>query len=235
MMDQKKIIAETATAAGAAQVVDYVEDGLPTRYLMVKGTVQSGKYREQSRTYDLLFPYLDGILWSLYRFPQTKSVYLIGGGSFAFARAFLHEFREQTITVSEYDEKIVELAREYFDLADTEKEAGDRLKIVIGDGFSWLKESGQKFDVIINDAFTAGRSVGRNSADTKMIKEHLNENGVYITNVAAAAAGVHAFCGRRYRDILYKHFAYVHMVIAEEDRDPREKQNILAYASDREV
>lgn len=227
-----EILTERTVQAGKASVVDHMEYAGRVRYLRVNQTIQSGIYLAEDRRYELLFPYLDRITWFLDDHPEVKNVYLIGGGACAFARTFIHKYSDRTLTVAENDPEIIRIAEEFFDLKVTKKEAGDRLKIVIADGMQDLAQSSECYDLIINDAFFAGRSIGRNAKDTAMIRKHLNPKGVYVTNVAAAAAGLHAFTARRYRNTLLKQFGYVRMIIAEPDRDPREKQNILAYASD---
>ena len=232
MKMNNEIVMERNVMAGKASVMDSTEYAGRVRYLMVNRTVQSGIYLSEDRRYDLLFPYLDRITWLLNRRPDIHSIFLIGGGACAFARTVIHKYPQCTIDVAENDPEMIRIGEEYFDLKLTEKEAGDRMHIFIEDGMKALTQSKKKYDLIINDAFFSAKSIARSADDTAKIREHLADSGIYVVNVTGAPAGIHSFKVHRYEKMLKKQFSYVQMVIAEEDRDRKEKQNILAYASD---
>ena len=121
---------------------------------------------------------------------QIKSVLMIGLGGGSIQRAYQHYWPQVQCQTVELDPKVVEVARDYFQVKESEN-----LKIIVEDGRVFLRRTLAKYDVIILDAYTANRygSFIPWSLATKeffaLTKEHLTENGVLAYNVIGDMGG----------------------------------------------
>lgn len=115
---------------------------------------------------------------------QIQSVLMIGLGGGSIQRSYQHYWPKVLGQTVELDPKVVEVARDYFQVKESEN-----LKIAIEDGRVFLRRTQAKYDVIILDAYTANRygSFIPYSLATKeffaLARERLTENGVLAYNV----------------------------------------------------
>ena len=77
---------------------------------------------------------------------DVEDVLILGLGTGTFAEQCLEYFPGCSVTGVEIDEKIVNIAREYFDLPE-------EVNAVVGDGRAWLTASDEQWDVIMVDAY----------------------------------------------------------------------------------
>lgn len=118
---------------------------------------------------------------------DAKSALIIGGAAYTYPTYYLNTYENNTIDVSEIDEKMTQLAIEQFGLDINNQ----RLKIYHQDGRSFLNYTKNKYDTILIDAFkgvNAPFELTTYEALTNA-KERLNDNGMVITNVISSLNG----------------------------------------------
>lgn len=78
-----------------------------------------------------------------------RSILLIGLGAGSQAKFLYKHCPQAHITAVEISPRVVEAAREHFELPDDPA----RLEVVIGDGYEYVQATGQSFDLILVDGF----------------------------------------------------------------------------------
>jgi spermidine synthase len=82
---------------------------------------------------------------------QPKNILVIGLGSGSFVRFFTHYYPECSIDGVECSQHIIDLAKGYFRLPES-----DKVTIICADGATFVQEQyGKKYDLILIDAFDA--------------------------------------------------------------------------------
>ena len=109
---------------------------------------------------------------------EPSNVLILGMGTGTFARQCLHYFDNMKIEGVEIDQKITDLANEYFDLPDA-------VQVATYDGRAYLQAVDQKYDVIMVDAYQDITIPFQMSSIEffNMVKEHLTDNGVMVVNM----------------------------------------------------
>ncbi len=105
-------------------------------------------------------------------------ILVLGMGTGTFARQCMRYFDDVQVEGVEIDEKITDLAREYFELPDS-------VKVTTYDGRAYLMAVDKKYDVIMVDAYqdiTIPFQMSSLEFFT-MVREHLTENGVMVVNM----------------------------------------------------
>ena len=170
---------------------------------------------EYLKYYDL-FEYLN---------KNANSSLLIGGAAYTYPMHYLKKYEDKTIDVVEIDNKMTEIAKEYFGL-DTNN---SRLKIYNQDGRSFFNYSKNKYDVILIDAFKGLNVPFELTTYEAMenVKKLLNNNGIVITNIISAIDGNNSdFI--KYEYITYKKvFDNVKVFKVTESKKSEEKQNLI--------
>ena len=109
---------------------------------------------------------------------NRPSLLILGNGSGTFARECEKYFgADMDINGVEIDQKITDLAREYFDLPDN-------VNVTTYDGRAYLEADKNKYDVIMVDAFQ-GISVPFQMSSVEfftMVRDHLKDGGVMVVN-----------------------------------------------------
>lgn len=109
---------------------------------------------------------------------DTPSLLILGNGSGTYARECEKYFgADMKINGVEIDQKITDLAREYFDLPDN-------VNVTTYDGRAYLEADDEKYDVIMVDAFQ-DISVPFQMSSVEfftLVKEHLKDGGVMVVN-----------------------------------------------------
>lgn len=234
MRNKGNILFKKKTNNGVLSVVDTVYDEEAVCFLMINDTLQSGMFLDEEKKFDLVFPYMQRFSYAFQVNPTIKKVFMIGGGALAYPKYFVTHY-DGEITCSEINVDIISVAFSYFGVKEIEKEQLERMHIVNEDGMSFLRSHEEKYDLIINDAFVGKKEQLRDENSIEVVKEKLNENGIYIVNCSTALAGPFAKKGNAFRKLLQKHFQHVVMLVCEEDRNPLEVQNVLLIGSDTEL
>lgn len=154
----------------------YVDTGLES-YI----NEQTGEMGSEYLYYYDLFDYFQ---------KDTSSTLLIGGAAYTYPTHYLNKYEDKTISVSEIDSKMTELAVQQFNL-DIHN---PRLKIHHQDGRSFLNYTTEQYDCILIDAFKGANAPFELTTYEAMqnAKKRLHENGVVITNIISALEGEEA-------------------------------------------
>ena len=127
-----------------------VRDNGPFRYLQFNLGRQTRMLR--SDPYGPGLDYTDAFhIAPLYR-PQIRRVLFIGLGGGTAAKQFSRFYPDALVDVAEVDPKVVEVAQRFFAV-----EPGERLRIHVQDGRTFLARSQETWDLIVIDAYTTNR------------------------------------------------------------------------------
>ncbi len=105
-------------------------------------------------------------------------ILVLGMGTGTYAKQCTEYFDNISIEGVEIDDKITDLAREYFDLPES-------VKVTTYDGRAFLNVSDKKYDVIMVDAYQ-DITIPFQMSTTEffsMVKEHLTDDGVMVVNM----------------------------------------------------
>lgn len=223
---------------GTVRVFDTMYEGEEVRFLTAGRSVQSASFLSPDRRCELVFDYMKEFDWALHIRPDIKRTLLLGGGAFQYPKHYLCHYPDKEMDVVELRGSIARLALRYFFLSECLETYGrGRLRIYIGDGLTFLKKRRFMYDLIINDAFVGFAASGglQSVSGLKEIKEHLHEGGLYLINLAAARKGPASLKAGLMKRRLRQVFRYVLELPADEARCPFEAQNLLLFASDKEL
>ena len=110
--------------------------------------------------------------------PADCEVLILGMGTGTYATQCRKYFGDMEIEGVEIDEKITDLAREYFELPED-------VKVTTYDGRAYLNAVDKKYDVIMVDAYQ-DITIPFQMSTTEffsMVKDHLKEDGVMVVNM----------------------------------------------------
>lgn len=219
------------------RVYDLVwEDGRPVRVMDVDGSLQSATYTDDGWC-DPVFEYY--VLYDLmYLCPiPMHDVLMLGGAGYGYPKYLVSTTRATSITVVEKDPEATKLAWRYFYLSRLEREyhaqESGRLRLVTADALEYLRHTPRRFDAILNDCFCAGRpdvSLATPEA-ARLVRERLNPQGAYLTNVVSALEGRRAQVLRDVVSALSSAFAHVYAVSTHRN-PPDLDDNIMVVACD---
>ena len=213
------------------------------RVLDIDGGMESATYIEKDLQNELLFAYLD--LFRLMfdeNYLQTrtiKDVLLIGGGGFQFPKYFLSH-QTGNIDVVEINSILYGISKKYFFLKEVIQQYDPqqtRFHCYFEDGRYYLDRNLKKYDVILSDVFLGENLVlSLHSIEAiKKIKNSLNPNGMYMTNVIGSLVGKYS---QNLKDIvltLKQCFQYVYVFKAMENIEHEQIQNFVVIGMDEKV
>lgn len=213
------------------------------RVLDIDGGMESATYNEKDLQNELLFAYLD--LFRLMfdeNYLQTrtiKDVLLIGGGGFQFPKYFLSH-QTGNIDVVEINSILYGISKKYFFLKEVIQQYDPqqtRFHCYFEDGRYYLDRNLKKYDVILSDVFLGENLVlSLHSIEAiKKIKNSLNPNGMYMTNVIGSLVGKYS---QNLKDIvltLKQCFQYVYVFKAMENIEHEQNQNFVVIGMDEKV
>lgn len=140
--------------------------------------VQSIRKKDQSLTgmyydYAMAAPYMAGV-----EEKEQLEVLILGMGTGTFATQCMRYFDHLQIEGVEIDEKITQLAKQYFELPE-------EIKVTTYDGRAYLNVVDKKYDVIMVDAYQDITIPFQMSSVEffTLVKEHLTEDGVMVVNM----------------------------------------------------
>lgn len=141
------------------------------RFTITERTGQNQSCRFLDDYDKLVFPYAKMVMSSLLVQDNPQRILIIGLGGGTLVHTYSTLFPQAEIVVSEIDEAVVRVAKEYFDFAET-----DKIKVATEDGRVYIKRAGiraEQFDLVILDAFNG-----------EYIPEHLM-SAEFLTEVKA--------------------------------------------------
>jgi spermidine synthase len=148
------------------------------------------------------------------------NVLMIGLGGGSAQRAFEHYYPWVRVQTIEIDPTVLQVARNYFTLTETERQ-----KVQISDGRVFLRHSVALQDLIILDAYVQGRygaGIPQHLATKEffqLVHDHLSTNGVVAYNVIGTVSDWHAdIVGAIYRT-LQTVFPQVYLFPAQTSRN----------------
>lgn len=162
--------------------------------------------------------------------PEPRRVLAIGLGGGSLVKRMWRDYAPVHIDAVEIDPEVVEIARALFALPDDE-----RIRVIVGDGRTFVDACAQTYDLIVIDAFDDDRIPRPLTTDEFMrtCRDLLSPGGAIAYNVIGSVYGPHS-----------KHFRSLHRTasnvwrsvwsfpvgIAQDARD--QTRNIVMLASD---
>ena len=140
--------------------------------------VQSVYRKDKSLTgmyydYAMAAPYMAGV-----NEKDELSILVLGNGTGTFATQCGRYFENTVIEGVEIDQKITDLAKEYFELSDD-------VRVTTYDGRAFLNAVDEKYDVIMVDAYQDITIPFQMSSVEffTLVKDHLTEDGIMVVNM----------------------------------------------------
>ncbi len=164
-----------------------LRSGDRVKYLFLDTTLEGGQYDKSEN-----IPIAYQRYWALAQVFCKKhdSALFLGGGAFKMPQAFLDRYPQARVEVVEIDPAVAAVGRQFFRV-----NAYPQLRIVVDDARRYLTHSRMKYDLIFGDAFNGVRSVPAHLLTREffqILKNHLDERGVYMMNLVGAVQGPHA-------------------------------------------
>jgi len=135
----------------------------------------------------LLLPYTRYMMLSLMFHPDPKRILLIGLGAGSLVRYLSTMLPDCRIDAVDHSQEIIDLARGYFKLPDT-----DKVTVHCRDGVQFLenRDAGEPYNIILLDAFDelGIAELIYNRDFFTMCKSHLSESGILCSNLWSGSA-----------------------------------------------
>lgn len=183
------------TEYGRVMIYNGTYKGELVRILNIDSGYESATYVDENKCNDLIFEYTKQYNLMFEINPNIENTLLIGGAGYSYPKYYISNYEDKKIDVVEIDGKITEIAKKYFYLdkliKDYNLEENKRLNLITEDGRTYLNQNTKKYDAILNDAFS-GESPAKTLTTieaVQKIKESLNENGLYLTNIISSLEG----------------------------------------------
>ncbi|MBR6505647.1 fused MFS/spermidine synthase [Candidatus Saccharibacteria bacterium] len=222
------------TEYGRIIIEDGQSDGEDIRYYRQSGAYSSATYLDEERKFELVFDYLKKYDM-MFDYLDVKQVAMIGGAAYQYPKYFISHYLDKKMDVIEIDPVSTEIAKKYFYLDDLISTYGEeRLGLYNDDGRVFLSNINKKYDAILNDAFSGEVPVGilatLEAAET--IKQQLNPDGVYMSNILSAIEGDGGRFLRAEIKTLKKVFKHVYVVQVNEGTTRKDFTNWMVIATD---
>ena len=213
-------------------------DKNPVRVLNIDSGYESATFLDDDKWTELVFDYTKKYDLMFQSNIDVKDTLLIGGAGYSYPKYFISHFEDKNIDVVEIDSGITQIAREYFFLDRLIKEynleENHRLNLISEDGRTYLNNNTKKYDAIMNDAFS-GSSPAKTLTTLEVvrkIKNSLNPNGLYLTNIISSLEGENSKFIRAEVNTLKQVFQNVYVVPCETLIDKNLVQNSMVIATD---
>ena len=213
------------------------------RVLDIDGGMESATYIEEELQNELLFEYMylfDLMFDENYlENRQINDVLLIGGGAFHYPKYFLAH-HQGNIDVVEINKVLYDISNKYFYLEETINKFDknkNRSHYYFENGRDYINRNKKKYDAILSDVFIGENLVLElySLEAIKRIKESLNPQGIYITNIIGSLSGKYSQNIKNVVKTLKQCFKYIYVFKAQEKNDHQKRQNLIVVAVDQEV
>ena len=165
-------------------IYNYLQVSETDRQVVLSTNVLFGVQSVTMKDKGLTGMYYDTALAAPALADNANSALILGMGTGTYARQLKQYYPKMNITGVEIDQKITDLAGEYFD------EPAD-IPVTTYDGRAWLAASHDKYDVIMVDAYQ-DITIPFQMSSTEfftMVREHLNPGGVMVVNMNMISDG----------------------------------------------
>ena len=188
------------------------------RVLDIDGGMESATYIEEELQNELLFEYM----------------YLF---DLMFDENYL---KDRHIDVVEINKVLYDVSNKYFYLEETINKFDknkNRFHCYFESGRDYINRNKKKYDVILSDVFIGENLVLElHSLEAiKRIKESLNPQGIYITNIIGSLNGKYSQNIKNVVKTLKQCFKYIYVFKAQEKNEHQKRQNLIVVAVDQEV
>ena len=238
LQGKKGVIASFDTQYGRVLIYNTERNGESVRILNIDSGYESATYVDGNKWNELVFEYTKFYDLMFKANIEIKDTLLIGGAGYQYPKHFISNYEDKNMDVVEIDGEITEIAKEYFYLDKLIKEynteENHRLNLITEDGRTYLNKNTKKYDAILNDAFS-GNSPAKTLTTTEAvqkIKESLNENGLYLTNIISSLEGEDSKFLRAEVNTLKQVFKNVYIIPCEGSSDLEQTQNNMVIATD---
>lgn len=238
---KENVIASFDTQYGRVLIYNTYSKKEPIRVLNIDSGYESATFTDEKKINELVFEYTEYYNLMFKSKKNIDNVLLIGGAGYSYPKYYISHFENKNMDVVEIDGDITEIARKYFYLdkliKDYNIEENHRLNLINEDGRTYLNNNTKKYDAILNDAFS-GKSPAKTltTLETiKKIKESLNEDGLYLSNVISSLDGEKSKFIKAEVNTLRKVFKNVYIIPCIKSRDKNESQNIMVISTDQDI
>lgn len=212
------------------------------RVLNIDSGYESATYVDEDKCNELIFEYTKLYDLMFKSNIEIKNTLLIGGAGYSYPKYYISHYEDKNIDVVEIDEKITEIAKQYFYLdkliKDYNLEENNRLNLITEDGRTYLNQNEKKYDAILNDAFS-GNSPAKTLTTVEAvqkIKNSLQENGLYLTNIISSLEGENRKFLNAEVNTLKRVFKNVYIIPCfEGERKLEEVMNNMVIATDADL
>lgn len=152
------------------------------RFTITNTIGQNQSCRYLDKPVELVFPYAKMTLSSLLVQDNPERILIVGLGGGTLPDTYSLLFPEAEIVISEIDDAVFRVAREYFGFQET-----DKISVDVGDARVYIKRAGlrgEKFDLVILDAFN-GEYIPEHLMTVEFLEEVkrlLPEDGMVLAN-----------------------------------------------------
>ena len=189
------------------------------RVLDIVGGMESATYIEEELPNELLFEYMylfDLMFDENYlEDRQINDVLLIGGGAFHYPKYFLAH-HQGNIDVVEINKVLYDISNKYFYLEETINKFDknkNRFHCYFENGRDYINRNKKKYGAILSDVFIGENLVLElHSLEAiERIKESLNPQGIYITNIIGSLSGKYSQNIKNVVKTLKQCFKYIYV------------------------
>ena len=188
-------IADFDTEYGRVNIYNGEYGGSKVRFLLIDKGNESATFLDENMRNELVFEYTKFYDLMFKSNIEIKDTLMIGGAGYSYPKYYISHFENKNMDVVEVDDKITEIAKEYFFLDDLYEDYdlynNHRLNLITADGRTYLNTNQKKYDAVLNDAFagdTPAETLTTKEAAQK-IKDSLNNGGVYLSNIISSLDG----------------------------------------------
>ena len=228
------------TDFGYIMIEDTTSHGEPVRLYRHNGAYSSATFLRDEKKYEIVFDYPKKYE-EAFRFTDVKTALMIGGAAYQYPRYYISH-HSGSMDVVEIDPMAEKVAREWFFLEDLYRDFdlynNRRLNCITANARDFLAGTDRKYDAVFNDAFSGSAPVVELATleAVTAIREHLNDKGIYMSNIIGSTVGKDADFMRSMIATVKRVFRYVHVLYTDQvDRSGLYRSNYMIMAADQET
>lgn len=238
---QKDATISIDTQYGRALIYNTSFNNKNTRFLKMDNGYESATYTDKGLEYELVAKYTKDYDLMFQSANEINNVLMIGGAGYSYPKYYISHYKDKKMDVVEIDSKITEIAKKYFYLDKLIEEYdinnNHRLNLIHEDGRTYLNNNKIKYDAILNDAFSGEKPAQTLTTieNISNIKNSLNDNGLYLTNILSSLEGEKALFLREEVNTLKQIFKNVYVIPCNKYYNKKETQNVIVISTDQSI